>query len=195
MNDVNYLDGSMATAEEQEALRTLADYLVAQGKYKDRAAALKDAKERVAFLHKADIYDDDPEMGTASEERRAIHALIAAHHLHGELEANEGRLPPGDQAPYEPPPRPEDADVAPVEAPPPSRHSITEIFGAIEMDIQAGLEREQILNKLQESGVARDNAESAYELVASQKKKKQRTRLIAAVSLIILIVVLYFFAS
>lgn len=186
----------MATAQEQEALIALADYLVARGKYKDRAAALKDAEERVAFLHKADIYDDDPEMAAASEQRRAIHALIAAHHLHGELQANEGRLPAADQAPHEPPPRPEDADVAPAEPPTsPNRHSITEIFGAIEMDIQAGLDREQILNKLQESGVARDNAESAYEFVASQKKKKQRARLVAAVSLIILIVVLYFFAS
>jgi len=188
---INYLDGGIAPEQEQDAFQQLCGYLVTKGKDKDANAARKDARERVDFLEKADIYSDDPAMKDASWERKATHALIDAHNLGEVLRENDGRLPDPEKPTPKPAPPPRQEKAPATEAP---ARSITDVFGSIELDIRTGLSREQIITKLEDDGMATDNAEEAYDFVRRQHRRKRQNRLIAAAAIVILSI-LFFFLS
>lgn len=176
---INYHSEFGDPETEREALRQLCDFLVYKGKYKDADAARRDARQRVEFLEKADFFDGDPELARASEERKATLALIQGHELQNLLADNDGYLPPMENQ----------AGTGAV-----SKRSITEIFSAIELDIRTGLSRDQIIRKLEDNGLAADNAAEAYDVVMRQRRHKKRTRLVAAVTIVLLALILFFFA-
>ena len=80
-------------------------------------------------------------------------------------------------------------------AKPARRHSITEIFSAIELDLRTGLAREEILQKLEGNGLSPENAEEALATVLSQRKKKLRTRLYAGGFLLLLSLLFFYFSD
>ncbi|GAB5501065.1 MAG: hypothetical protein PsegKO_33760 [Pseudohongiellaceae bacterium] len=195
---MNYLSDFPEAEQEQQALDQLCDYLVLKGKYKDRDAAHKDAGQRVDFLEKADFFSADESLADASAARKSIAALIQGHGLRGVLEDNDGYLPGMDAPEAQRTPAPNSAarDSSPSAAATPvaGKRSITEIFGAIELDLRTGMSEQQIISKLEDSGIARDNAEDALAVVLRQRKQKRRTRLLAAGSIVLLSLVLFYFA-
>ena len=74
------------------------------------------------------------------------------------------------------------------------RQSITEIFSSIELDLRTGMDEEEILQKLENNGVARSNAEEALAAVLRQRKQKFRGRLYAG-GFLFLICLLFFYFS
>lgn len=184
---IDYRDGNIPPEQEQEAFQQLCAFLVTKGKYKDEATARKDARQRVDFLEKADVYADDPTLAAASWERKATDALIAAHNLGEVLRDNDGQLPSTEKPVPTPAPPP-----SPGEAPP--ARSITDVFGSIELDIRLGLSREQIITKLTDDGMATDNAGEAYDFVQRQHRKKKQNRL-AAAAVIVILSLLFFYLS
>lgn len=201
---INYLSDFSEAGQEQQALDQLCDYLVLKGKYKDRAAAHKDAGQRVDFLEKADFFSAD-----TSDTGKAITALIQGHGLRGVLEDNDGYLPGMDAPEAEPAPattstarasNPDQSAPVATESPTAAatpvagKRSITEIFAAIEMDLRTGMSEQQIISKLEDSGIARDNAEDALAVVLRQRNQKRRTRLLAAGTIVLLSLVLFYFA-
>lgn len=71
---------------------------------------------------------------------------------------------------------------------------ITDVFASIERDMRAGQSREEIIAKLEDGGLAPENAEQAYQFVSNQRRKKLQTRLVAFVVIVVLALTLYFFA-
>lgn len=201
---INYLTDFSSAEQEREALDQLCDYLVLKGKYKDSDAARKDAKQRVDFLDRADFFSNDETLADASEARKSTAALIQGHNLKKILEENSGYLPdmsvprpdPHGAADNSSEPDVDDqsAPAADTATPVAGKRSITEIFGAIEMDLRTGMSQQQIVSKLEQSGIVRDNAEDALLVVLRQRRQKQRTRLLAAGTIVILSLVLFYFA-
>lgn len=176
---INYLAIEAEAEQEQQALEELCAFLVRRGKYKDVKAANKDADERAEFLEQADFFKDDPRLADASMVRKATEALIQHHQLRELLSANDGRLPEAEQ---------KSAGTG-------RRYSITEIFSAIELDLRTGMDQEQILCKLVDNGIARDNAEDALRTVLRQRQQKRRSRLYAVGTIIILSALLFLFSD
>lgn len=178
---INYLSDYSGPDEEEQALGDLCAYLVYKGKYKDVDAARQDASERVAFLEKADFFADNPRFADASVARKSTEALIQGHSLRQLLADNAGFLPE-----YE-----TEAKPAPASE---HKRSITDVFGAIELDMRTGLSQEQIVHKLEDSGISRDNAEDAVAVVVRQRRQKRQTRFIAAATILVLSLILFVFA-
>jgi len=206
---INYLNGFSSAEQERQALVQLYDYLISKGKYKDRDAAHKDARQRVDFLEKADFFSDDETLADASEARKFIAALIQGHNLRPKLEDNAGYLPgmaagtdvsgdTGGQDTTSPTSSTADttsgAPGSQPATPVAGKRPITEIFAAIEMDLRTGMSKQQIISKLVDSGIASDNAEDALAVVLKQRQHKRRTRVLAAVTIVLLSLVLFYFA-
>lgn len=200
---INYLADFSSAEQEREALEQLCDYLVLKGKYKDSDAARKDAKQRVDFLDKADFFSNDETLADASEARKSTAALIQGHNLRKILEENSGYLPdtgpanrpsPGAAAAASASVAAQTTPAADTATPVAGKRSITEVFAAIEMDLRTGMSQQQIISKLEQSGIARDNAEDALAVVLRQRRQKQRTRLLAAGTIVILSLLLFYFA-
>jgi hypothetical protein len=202
---INFYSEFGEPAKDHEAFTQLCDYLVYKGKYKNTDAARRDAKERVSFLEKMDFYEDKADLGNASFERKAALALIEGHDLQAVLADNKGFLPSEQAA--EPVPQAEAGQTAPAAAEPEpepepesepatsaGKRPITEVFSAIELDLRTGLDRDQIVRKLMDSGLSADNAADAIEAVVRQRRQKQQTRLLAGTTIAIVALVMYYFA-
>ena len=175
----NYLAIEAGAEQEQQALEELCAFLVQRGKYKDARAARKDAEERAEFLEQADFFKNEPQLADASAARKATEALIQHHQLQELLSASGGVLP-----------KPEEKAAGSGR-----RYSITEIFSAIELDLRTGMDQEQILRKLEDNGVARDNAEDALQAVLRKRKQKRRSQLYAVGTIIILSALFFLFSD
>lgn len=175
----NFLAIEAGAEQEQQALEELCAFLVQRGKYRDAKAARKDAEERVEFLEQAEFFKNNPQLAEASTPRKAIDALIQHHKLQELLSENDGVLP-----------EPEEKAAGGGR-----RYSITEIFSAIELDLRTGMDQEQILRKLEDNGVARDNAGDALQAVLRKRKQKRRSQLYAVGTIIILSSLFFLFSD
>lgn len=194
---INFYSEFGEPAKDQEAFTQLCDYLVYKGKYKNVDAARRDAKERVSFLEKMDFYADKADLGDASFERKAALALIEGHDLQSVLADNKGFLPLEQEPVAQPEPEAESGQSAPAgeqAAAAAGKRPITEVFSAIELDLRTGLDRDQIVRKLMDSGLSADNAADAIEAVVRQRRQKQQTRLLAGTTIAIVALVMYYFA-
>jgi len=176
---IDYLTIDASAEQEQQALDELCAFLVRRGKYKDVKTARKDAEERAEFLEQAEFFKNEPRLAGASMARKSTEALIQRHQLQELLDANGGVLP-----------EPEEKSTGSAR-----HYSITEIFSAIELDLRTGMDREQILRKLEDDGVARDNAEDALQAVLRQRHQKRRSRLYAFGTIILLSALFFLFSE
>lgn len=176
---INYLAIEAGADHEQQALEELCAFLVQRGKYKDAKSARRDAEERAKFLDEADFFKSGSQLADASITRKSTEALIQHHKLRELLNANGGLLP----------------DPEEKAAGSGRRYSITEIFSAIELDLRTGMDQEQILRKLEDNGVARDNAEDALQAVLRKRKQKRRSQLYAVGTIIILSALFFLFSD
>jgi len=186
---------------------------VSHGRYRDEAAAIKDARQRVSFLEKNDVYVDDARLAKASWDLRATEALISAHNLEPVIRANGGELPEAGRSNESAAPTastaaeasepaasavartPRSAAAEPArKSKSVSDRSTTDVFGAIDLDLRNGLSRQQIITKLTGEGLSSDNAADAYDFVLAQRRQKQRGRMLA-VAVVAGLGLVFFFLS